>query len=91
MVSSVALCEGGLFSSTQSYGWQADMYYTYILESEKYPDKRYIGHSANLKQRLQDHNAGKCSHTSKYRPWKIKLYVAFEKLETEQHFGKSIL
>ena len=64
------------------------MYYTYILESEKYPGKRYIGHSANLKQRLRDHNAGKCSHTSKYRPWKIKLYIAFENHETARHFEK---
>ena len=64
------------------------MYYTYILESEKYPDKRYIGHSADLKQRLRDHNTGKCSYTSKFLPWKIKLYIAFEKLETAQHFEK---
>ena len=64
------------------------MYYTYILESVKYPGKRYIGHSADLKQRLRAHNAGKSFHTSKYRPWKIKLYVAFEKRKTAQKFEK---
>jgi len=64
------------------------MFYTYILESITNPGKRYIGHSADLKQRLLDHNTGKCAHTSKYRPWKIKLYIAFEKLETAQDFEK---
>ena len=64
------------------------MYYTYILESVKYPGKRYIGHTSNLKQRLRGHNAGNCSYTSKFRPWKIKMYVAFEKLETAQKFEK---
>ncbi|PKN25414.1 MAG: hypothetical protein CVU64_19955 [Deltaproteobacteria bacterium HGW-Deltaproteobacteria-21] len=33
------------------------MYYTYVLESVSKPDERYIGHSANLKQRLREHNA----------------------------------
>lgn len=62
------------------------MYYTYVLESKLKPGKRYIGHTSNLKLRLADHNAGKCSHTCKYRPWKIKLYVAFEKIEQARHF-----
>ena len=64
------------------------MYYTYILESEKYPGKRYIGQSADLKQRLLNHNAGKSSHTSKFRPRKLKMYFAFEELKTAQHFEK---
>lgn len=31
--------------------------YTYVLESVSKPDERYIGHSENLKQHLQEHNA----------------------------------
>jgi len=30
-----------------------------------------------LRSRLAKHNAGEVSHTSKYRPWQIKTYVAF--------------
>jgi putative endonuclease len=64
------------------------MYYTYILESDIKPDERYIGHSANLKERLREHNAGKCLPTSKYKPWKLKLYIAFETLERAQGFER---
>jgi len=56
------------------------MYYTYIIESRSQPAQRYIGHTSDLKQRLSEHNQGKCKHTYQYRPWKIKLYVAFETL-----------
>ena len=62
------------------------MYYTYILESEFQTSKRYIGHTANLKQRLTEHNQGKCKHTVQHRPWKIKLYTAFETLKQAQQF-----
>jgi putative endonuclease len=63
------------------------MYYTYILQSIK--SKRiYIGHTANLKNRLVDHNIGKCKHTSKYKPWMLKLYLAFENLKTAQKFER---
>jgi len=52
------------------------MFYAYVLESLSVPDELYRGHTANLKQRLADHNAGTCLHTSKFKPWKVKLYVA---------------
>ena len=64
------------------------MHYTYILQSETNPDRRYIGHTSDLKQRMVEHNAGKCPHTSKFTPWKLKLYIAFERLDQAQHFEK---
>jgi len=51
------------------------------------PDQLYRGHTANLKQRLAEHNAGKCSHTTKFKPWKVKFYAAFETLESAQHYA----
>jgi predicted GIY-YIG superfamily endonuclease len=57
------------------------MFYTYVIESIPFPGELYRGHSSDLKQRVAEHNAGKCQHTSKHLPWKIKFYVAFE---TEQ-------
>jgi predicted GIY-YIG superfamily endonuclease len=62
------------------------MFYTYVIESLRHPGQIYIGHTVDLRQRIADHNAGKCPHTSKFRPWKIKLYVAFETIEQAQHF-----
>ena len=54
------------------------MYYTYILRSLSDPDQRYIGSTSDLKARLAKHNAGAVPHSSKYRPWKVESYFAFE-------------
>ena len=62
------------------------MYYTYILQSEQDPERFYIGYTDDLKRRLAEHNARKCSHTSKYGPWMIKSYFAFQRKETAQKF-----
>jgi predicted GIY-YIG superfamily endonuclease len=62
------------------------MFYTYVLESIASPDRRYIGHTSDLKKRLLEHNSGKCNHTSKHCPWKLKLYIAFEDLPHAQRF-----
>jgi predicted GIY-YIG superfamily endonuclease len=54
-----------------------DYYYAYILESEKYPDRYYTGFTRDVEARLKHHNSGGDPHTAKYRPWKIKTYIAF--------------
>ena len=64
------------------------MFYTYILYSILDKNRYYIGHTTDLKQRLQQHNQGKCHYTSKYKPWKIKLYVAFDTLILAQRFER---
>ncbi len=53
------------------------MHYVYLIESLSAQSERYVGITADLKQRLQEHNAGKSSHTSKFRPWKLTAYMAF--------------
>jgi len=65
---------------------EQDRFYAYILQSTTHPAQFYRGHTSDLKNRLAEHNAGKCSHTSKYMPWKVKFYAAFEKLELAQSF-----
>ena len=62
------------------------MFYAYVLQSQTDPTQFYRGHTSDLKQRLLEHNAGKCRHTSKFVPWKIKFYAAFEQLEFAQQF-----
>jgi putative endonuclease len=64
------------------------MFYTYIIESEIKPGECYIGHTSDLKARIIEHNSGKSKHTDKYKPWKIKLYIAFETLELAQCFER---
>jgi len=68
--------------SHQSYGsaclvLEMQFYYTYILQSEKYPERFYTGFTENLESRLKSHNLGHNPYTSKYRPWRIKTTVAF--------------
>jgi putative endonuclease len=52
------------------------MRYVYILNSVD-DEHFYIGITDDLKSRLAAHNAGQVPHTSKYKPWRLKTYVAF--------------
>ncbi|MGJ4940930.1 GIY-YIG nuclease family protein [Bradyrhizobium sp. HKCCYLS1011] len=53
------------------------MWYVYIIRSVAFPDQEYVGATANLRQRLPDHNAGRSPHTAKFRPWTLVWYCAF--------------
>ena len=55
------------------------MFYVNILRS-KSVGRYYIGHSNNLKRRLEEHNSGKTRSTKAYVPWEI---VYFEKYLTK--------
>jgi putative endonuclease len=52
------------------------MKYVYILESLD-SEHFYIGVTDDLRARLAKHNAGEVPHTSKYAPWQIRTYIAF--------------
>jgi putative endonuclease len=53
------------------------MWYVYIIRSSSSSEQIYIGATANLKERIADHNAGKSSHTAKFVPWELLWYSAF--------------
>ena len=53
------------------------MWYVYIIRSLSSPEQSYVGATADLKQRIADHNAGKSSHTAKFMPWQLIWYSAF--------------
>jgi GIY-YIG catalytic domain len=48
------------------------VYYVYLIESISAQGERYVGMTTDLKQRLQQHNAGKSFHTSKFKPWEVE-------------------
>ena len=52
--------------------------YVYILRSLEAPDRHYVGVTGDLRSRLDKHNAREVAHTSKYGPWRIKTYIAFD-------------
>lgn len=53
------------------------MKYVYILQSLQEPDHFYTGVTGDLKARLSKHNSGAVTHSARYRPWRVKTYVAF--------------
>jgi putative endonuclease len=68
------------------------LYYVYLIESFSAQGRRYVGMTTDLKQRLQEHNAGKSSYTSKSRPWRLTTYIAFTdraKAEAFERYLKS--
>ena len=53
-------------------------YYVYLLVDVATESRRYTGVTEDLKSRLAKHNAGEVPHTSKFKPWKVEAYFAFE-------------
>jgi putative endonuclease len=52
------------------------MKFVYILESSD-GEHWYAGMTDDVPARLAKHNAGEVPHTSKFRPWRTKTYLAF--------------
>jgi predicted GIY-YIG superfamily endonuclease len=52
------------------------MHYVYILQSGVDEDRFYTGLNENLRERPQNHNTGRVQHTAKWKPWRLKSYVA---------------
>jgi len=53
------------------------MYFVYVIQSISDPNQTYVGCTQNLKERLSNHNSGTTTHTDKYRPWRLIVYIAF--------------
>jgi predicted GIY-YIG superfamily endonuclease len=66
------------------------MKYVYIIESLSKADCFYSGITQDIESRLEVHNSGSVPHTSKFRPWKLKSYVAFAD-ETQAHLFEKYL
>ena len=52
------------------------MKYVYILQNLT-GEHFYIGITDDVDARLSKHKSGAVTHTSRFRPWRIKSYVAF--------------
>ena len=61
------------------------MHYVYVLRSTS-DDDLYIGYSANLRKRLQQHAQGESFATSYRGPWKLIYYEAY--LERDDALGR---
>ena len=52
------------------------MCYVYVIRSLSHPKRYYIGFTEDIDQRLKEHNDAKSSHTAKYCPWQLAIYLA---------------
>ncbi len=66
------------------------MYYVYLIQSLKNQQKKYIGYTTNLSQRLEKHNTGGSVHTKIDRLWELVMYLAFESEQKALSFEKYI-
>ena len=64
------------------------LYYVYLIESSAIERQRYVGVTADLRRRLDDHNAGRSPHTSKYTPWRLVTYIAFQERPKAEAFER---
>lgn len=53
------------------------MFYVYIIQSEIFPKQFYTGFSEDIESRLIGHNAGRSTHTNKFKPWKLVYFCGF--------------
>ena len=52
------------------------MHYVYIIYSKKL-QKKYIGHTTNVKERVMQHKQGHTPFTSKAKDWALIYYEVF--------------
>jgi predicted GIY-YIG superfamily endonuclease len=64
------------------------MFFVYFIESLSSKNKKYIGFTSNLDQRLKTHNSGGSKYTVKDRPWKLVMSLSFESEEKALLFEK---
>ena len=64
------------------------MKYVYIINSLENSDRYYVGITGDLKGRLAKHDAKEVTHTSKFAPWNLKTYIAFDNDERAFAFEK---
>jgi predicted GIY-YIG superfamily endonuclease len=62
--------------------------YVYVLQSETDPSRFYTGCTDDLRARLIRHNHGEVPHTSKWKPWRIKTYIALSDRERARSFER---
>ncbi len=55
--------------------------FVYMLRNAAVPPRYYTGLTSNVAIRHAEHNAGRCIHTAKYRPWSIDVVIEF----TDEH------
>lgn len=75
-------------ATTRQAQSMAKFAYVYILQSEMDSGQFYTGLTDNLPMRLKAHNSGRVLHTKKWRPWRLKTYIAFSNRSDAARFER---
>lgn len=51
--------------------------FVYVLKNAEVPPRYYTGVTSHVATRHADHNAGRCTHTAKHRPWSLDVVIEF--------------
>ena len=49
----------------------------YVLKNDEDPPRYYTGVTSYFPKRLEAHNAGRVTHTAKFKPWHADLVMEF--------------
>ena len=60
----------------------------YVLKNAGQQPRFYVGVTSDVTARLADHNAGRCPHTARYRPWQLHVVIAFPDEERAIRFER---
>jgi len=62
--------------------------FVYVLRSETDLDRRYVGLTSNINERLEWHNHGPDGQTVRHRPWSIHVLIEFADEPTAVRFER---
>ncbi len=62
------------------------MFHVYLLKSLNFPETFYVGYTTDVEARLKAHNSGDSTHTAKYRPWELVMYLTFFEEQKAKEF-----
>lgn len=60
----------------------------YIIESLSAPGRFYVGSTADVQRRLSEHNSGESPHSAKFKPWELRVAIAFAEDERAHAFER---
>jgi len=64
------------------------MFYVYLIQSIKFPEKIYTGITNDMQKRISTHNTGGSVYTAPYKPWKLVVYTGFDNEKKARSFEK---
>ncbi len=62
--------------------------FVYVLKNTDTLPRFYVGVTSDIRGRLEEHNDGRCPQTSRHRPWRLHVVMAFTDEATAVNFER---